>query len=186
MARMARCTDGFTLVDFLTSLAIVGVLAGIALPSIRAARGAGYAADTEARLVGSISDAVRQAVVVGRPVVMCPSRNAVTCADSLDWNGGWIVFTDEDGNRSRSPAETIHRSEPALDANLALVTSTGRRHVRFQPSGSVEGTNLTFTLCDPRGDTSAVAWVMGNSGRLRRRAAAPGASQRCAREVARA
>lgn len=174
-----RCTNGFTLLELLAALTITGVLAGIAVPAYRSARDAGTAANTEARLVSSMSDATRQAVVTGQAVVMCPTIDAASCSDGFEWTRGWIAFTDVDGNRLRSSAESIHLTEGATDHGLALITSTGRRHLRFQPSGAVEGTNLTFTLCDSRGARRAVSWIVGNSGRIRRARASNNAAARC-------
>lgn len=179
MEQQARALTGFTLLELLAALGVLATCCALAIPAYGWARGAGVAADVETALVSAVSDATRQAIVGGRQVVMCPSRDGARCDGATDWSAGWIVFTDTDRNRDRAGNEPLHRRQVAIADDVALVSTTGRRLVRFQPSGTVEGTNVTFTLCDGRGRKRAVSWIMANSGRFRRGKAAADAAHRC-------
>jgi len=57
-----------------------------------------------------------------------------------------------------------------------LISTAGRTHLRFQPTGSNGGSNVTFTLCDGRGPNFAVSWIMSNAGNLRSTPALPAAA----------
>ncbi|MDQ2702917.1 MAG: GspH/FimT family protein, partial [Pseudomonadota bacterium] len=179
--RTLPATPGFTVIEALLALLIAALLLGTAIPAWSAAREAAHAAEARTRLQSSLDVAIRHATVTGSEVVMCPGDgHGDTCHDSFDWSGGWIAWADVDGDRRRDPVETLLRKETALPGEVHLRSTTGRRRLVLQPhGGAASGTNATFTLCDGRGTSKAVALVLANSGRLRRARPAAASARAC-------
>lgn len=169
---------GITLIELLTTVAIVAVIAGIALPAF-ASLGQDMASRSARSLVSvDLAQARAAAVMRASDVVACPSSNAETCSGGLHWHRGWIVFADANRNRQVDSGETLIAVAQALKPGLAVVSSAGRRSIRFRADGTSDGSNLTLTFCDRRGITQARALVLNNSGRLR--SGTPNATQAAA------
>lgn len=166
---MARRTPtaprGFTLVEALIVLAIVTLLFAVAVPAWSSVSENVRAGAAQAALVESLTLAVGHAANAGSEVVVCPG-DAAGCRDSYDWTGGWVAWADLDGDRLRDANEPLLRAQPALAGKVHLRSTSGRRHIVFQPSGGNAGSNVTFTLCDGRGPARAQALVLANDGRL--------------------
>ena len=162
-ARIAA--QGFTLVEALIALAIAIVLAAVAVPAWSSASEGAHAGAAQAALVEGLALAVGHAANTGSEVVLCPG-DAAGCRDSYDWTGGWVAWADIDGDRLRDGNETLLQAQPPLGGKVHLRSTTGRRHIVFQPNGGNAGSNVTFTLCDGRGPAKALALVLANDGRL--------------------
>ncbi|KGQ18623.1 Type IV pilus assembly protein [Lysobacter dokdonensis DS-58] len=175
-----RRTDGATLLEVAIVVAVVATLAVLALPRFTAAREAARTSAVHQALLASLVTASTHAASAGTDVVACPGASA-GCAGTHDWSGGWIVFADPDGDRTRDPMREplLHRAA-AAGGRTHLRTTIGRTRIVFQPDGSAAGSNATFTLCDGRGPQRAVALVMNNSGALRAMPATPASAQACA------
>jgi type IV fimbrial biogenesis protein FimT len=165
--RPAALTIGFTLLDALLGMSIAVIVFGIALPNYRDAVAQVHASAARTAMTMSLFGAMRDATVNGQEAVMCPSSDEIGCLDGTDWSQGWIVFIDLNGDRSRSPNETLTGRQPELSGDVRLHSTQGRPRIVFQPNGSNAGSNATFTLCDRRGPKEAVRLVLSNSGRLR-------------------
>lgn len=178
---MTRPNRGFTLVEALICIAVAAILLCVMGPAYADLVQRSRAAAARAALLDSIVQAVRHAALAGREVVLCPSAdNDAVCNDTSDWSKGWMAYADIDGSRSRGAGETLVVAEPALADGVHLLTSAGRKRLVFQPTGGNAGSNATFTLCDRRGEGSALSLVLSNSGRLHASTAAPAAARRCA------
>lgn len=162
----ARAT-GFTLVELLIAVAILGLLLGVALPSFGNALEKSRSLDTKGALLASVTRAANRAAVTGTRAVLCPSSDGQACSDGFDWSLGWIGFLDRDADRERAPGETLLVAEPALPGKVRLLSSKGRTRIVFQGNGGNAGSNVTFTLCDGRGPAHAETVVLNNRGRLR-------------------
>lgn len=158
---------GFTLMELLIALAIVGILASVAIPAFSGAMEAARSASTEANLLASLTRSIERAALTGTRSVLCPSIDAFACSSGPDWSGGWIAFLDRDGDRERNASESLIVTESALPGNVRLRTSVGRTRIVFQGNGGNAGSNVTFTLCDGRGPARAKTLVLNNEGRLR-------------------
>jgi type IV fimbrial biogenesis protein FimT len=174
-----RRTSGFTLHDLLIALTILGILLGIAIPSLKNAVARVQSTSTRSAITATLFDAQRNATVVGREIVVCPAM-AEQCIGGEDWSYGWIAFIDHDGDRLRSPGDQIVRREAELPAGVRLHGTNGRPRIVYQPNGGSAGTNITFTLCDRRGPKSAQALILSNAARLRHDRAKPAAAAACA------
>lgn len=168
MTPLQRQIHGYTLIELLLAVAVVGTLGLFASSVAGSAVHAARATDATSRLLASLTQARTTAAVYGADVVLCPSSDGSQCADDYHWESGWIAFVDKTGDSERAGDEPLLLTEKALSERVHLITSAGRTRIRFQPNGSNAGSNATFTLCDGRGKAKATALVMANNGNLRR------------------
>ena len=173
-----RRTRGFTLIEAVIAMSALSILAGIALPALHDAGEAARSGVAKGALLESWLGAVSHAAATGSEVVLCPG-DANGCRGGIEWSGGWIVFADLDGDRTRSANETLLKTGDPLPGKVHLRSTVGRTRIVFQPNGGNAGSNVTFTLCDGRGATKATTIVLSNSGGLRAGTPTPEAAQAC-------
>lgn len=167
------------MVELLTSIAIIAVLLGIALPAWTSVQTKADLALARSTLVTTLTSSITYAGSTGTEVVLCPSRRGRQCANTWDWTDGWIAFGDTNGNRRRDPRETLLTETSALPESLRLLTSTGRRRVVIQPNGGNAGSNATFTLCSNKRPADSLLLVLSNRGQLRSAPASPEKAGTC-------
>lgn len=173
-----RCHAGFTLIETVIVMSVVSILAGIALPVLRDAGESARSGAAKGVLLEAWLGAVSHAAAAGSEVVLCPG-DVSGCRTSVDWTPGWIAFADLDGNRTRSPNETLLHASGALGGKVHLRSTSGRTRIVFQPNGGNAGSNITWTLCDGRGADAASTIVVSNAGRLRAGTPTAAAAQAC-------
>lgn len=170
--------NGFTLIELLLTLAIAGILAMIGAPAM-----AGLLARVSERNAESvIADVLRQArttaVMHNTRTLVCPSRDGRHCRSGDDWQHGWIVVADADHDGQADPGTQVLAVANAMPPGTRVITSSGRGHVTFQPSGSAGGSNVRFTICHGR-QRNGKSVVVSNSGRVRFGAPVPARLQAC-------
>ena len=157
-----RSSQGFTIIELMVVVVVTAVLASFAAPSfIELFRR--FRVDTVREVMqGSIALARIEAVRTSRSVVI---RRVIGCGPLLvnEWNCGWQVFTDNDGNNVFNGAdqqiqlvdgqsETSIRKANVVNPdfivinNLGNVTQLGQRF-EFFPAGlsAAQGQLLCFT-----------------------------------------
>jgi type IV fimbrial biogenesis protein FimT len=164
---MPRRVNGFTLIEALAAMIIAAVLLAVAIPAWSHARAAANAGSVRAGLANSLLHAVRHSAIAGSEVVVCPVAASGKCSGSTNWDLGWMAFADINGDRMPGASETRLAGGKALPDGTHLRTTAGRTKLIFQPNGGSAGSNVTFTLCDSRGVTSATTLVLSNSGSFR-------------------
>ena len=173
---------GFTLIELTASLAVVGILAGIAVPAVQDAAESARSGAAKAALYEAWLASVAHAANTGSEVILCPG-DASGCRKSIDWSGGWIAYADIDGNRVRGAYEPLVKQAGALGGKVHLRSTAGRTRMIFQPNGGNAGSNITWTLCDGRGPAKATTVVVSNQGRLRSGTPTPEAAEGCMRAM---
>ena len=175
---MRRRNAGFTLIEAVVVASVVSILAGIAVPAFQDASESVRSSAGKSALMESWMLSVAHAANAGSEVVLCPG-DAGGCRDSIDWSHGWIAYADIDGNRQRGPNETLLKQAKPLGGKVHLRSTIGRTRVVFQPNGGNAGSNITWTLCDGRGEAKATTIVVSNQGRLRGGSPTAAGAQAC-------
>ena len=163
---LRRLQRGFTLVELMFTTAVAAVLCAVAMPSLSQLMQSSRACGAHNALVVALNLARSEAVSRQDDVVICPSTDQFHCDNSVMWQNGWIVFQDKDGDAVRDANEPL-LSVSQAQTGVAIASTSGRRHVKYRYDGSAAGSNLTLTLCDPRGPAQATTIVINNAGRVR-------------------
>lgn len=171
---------GVTLIEQLMVLAIIGVLLGIAVPSLHQLMARNELQTAQTDFIAALQQARASAVTSGRRVVFCPSMDASHCAATTHWEHGWILGVD--GDHDNQP-DGVPQYTAGARAHLAIRSSAGRQLVRFQPDGTAGGSNLTLTFCHTDAAAPALNVIISNSGRVRGAAATSAQTAACTQGV---
>ncbi len=172
---------GITLIEVLMTLVILATLIGIALPSFGNIGQSTGSRSARSVLAVSLNQARSSAVMGGHEVVACPSSDQFNCTGGTRWHQGWILFADRNQNQSRDGDETVLAVNQQQPRGVAIVSTSGRRYVRYRADGTSRGSNLTLTVCDRRGPEHASTLIINNAGRVRTGSAnAANAASACA------
>lgn len=173
-AAAPRLERGFSLVEALSVVAIMGVFAGVAVPSLQAASGSMRVSSASNELLADLLLARSEAVKRKTRVVVCKSWDGLVCATSGNWQQGWIVFADLDGNGLRAASEPLLQRQPAGPVALRI-SGNGNvaSYVAYVANGSTRLANGgfqagTLTVCQASGrPTPARQIVINAAGRPR-------------------
>ena len=168
----ANSGDGFSLIELLIAVAIVGLLVLAAGPSYRHWIAAQELANHAHFLAGTLNLARSEAIKTGYRVNLCKSPDRQQCAaDGSGWELGWILYVDENQDGDISAGEAVIRTEGPPGNGITVrgnrpvsdyVSYTSLGHARMLSGALQMG---TFVVCKPGQDALQV--VLANSGRAR-------------------
>lgn len=158
---------GLTLIELLMTIAVLATLIAAAAPAFGNLLGSTRAQASRSVLTTALDTARIFAISKGVHVVVCPSADHRYCGHTTEWQHGWLVFIDADDDGIRDDDEELLAVAQAQSEGVAILSTTGRTHINYQPDGSAAGSNVTFTICDRRGIDEASALVVNNAGRVR-------------------
>ena len=163
---MRRAT-GFTLIELATTLAVIAICAGVALPSMVEFVERQRTSAAISSLTTHMQLARMAAISRNRRAVLCPSQDGRNCQAGTDWSGGWMLFVDDDGNRKPDAGDDILRVDlEPTSRHLHVASTAGRQQLRYLPDGTSAGTNLTLSICS-RNDELLGKVIVNNAGRPR-------------------
>lgn len=171
-----RPSHGFTLIEMLVVLAIIGVLLCAAVPLASSVGSRMRLASVTNLFLGHLYLARSEAIKRNGPVAVCSSSDQQTCADHGGWEQGWIVFQDRNNNGRRDADEPlVHGVGPAPSGLRVVGNTTVSRYVSFAPTGGTRTTTGAFqagtlTVCRQSAEpTEARQIVISAVGRPRTR-----------------
>lgn len=162
-----RRKAGFTLIELVTTMSVVAILASIAAPSFAGFLERQRASAAITSLMTHMALARVAAISRNQRSILCPSSDGVHCEASTDWSAGWMLFHDEDGNRMPDSSDEILRVDlEPTSRHLRVFSTTGRQQLRYLPDGRSAGTNLTISICN-KDDELLGKVIVNNMGRPR-------------------
>jgi type IV fimbrial biogenesis protein FimT len=135
-----RIQQGFTLVELMVALAIVGVLASLAVPSVREMMVGAQTSQISSDFSTDMAFARIQSIRTRQAVVVCPRATDTTCG--TNWSNGWIVYLDTgtpfviDNSANQTLGGDILRTKDSLSTGFTLVPTVTTPAVRFSPVGT--------------------------------------------------
>jgi type II secretion system protein H len=140
MIKTFRSTNqqGFTLIELMITVILVGIVAAIALPSFNSSIARGQVSSTANRIVGALNYARAEATKRGAEVTIAST------ATTNNWAGGYQVWLDADGDNAVNGTEVALRSFESINPNLDLTGSAAA--LRFDGRGFASAAH-TLNLC---------------------------------------
>ncbi len=158
---------GFTLPEVVARVTLGAVLLGIAIPSYQHLLADSTMSSARNSVMTHLLLARSEAIKRGISTVLCPSFDGQECLNGFEWQGGFMLFGDRNGNRTYDPGEPLLRFKQHDFGNIRVLTSTGRRRVVYKTDGSAAGYNATFTFCDETDQVPPRAILLSSTGRPR-------------------
>lgn len=139
---------GFTLIELMVTIIVLGVLVAIAAPSMQQFIVSNRLTSQANELVADISYARNEAATRGTRITMCISSDGATCTGT-DWQAGRMIFVDTNVNGTWDAGEPTLKITQALDTSATLVaTGFPNAYLQFRPYGGLQpAIGGSFKLC---------------------------------------
>ena len=135
-----RCR-GFSLIELMITIAVLAILLAIGFPSFQGSLRSNRLATSTNELVATMSLARSEAIRNVRGAMVCPSADGEACSAAPDWNEGWMVWRDLDGNSIASADEVLRYVQPK-----ARMQIEGPASIDFDSRGRLPSGLATITL----------------------------------------
>lgn len=143
--RNRHSTRGFTLLEALVVLALLGILVGMAVPALSDLRARHQLQAQAEGLLNSLVLARSEALRRQQRVSLCARATDATCDANGEWQQGWLVFTDPNSNGLRDAGETVIEVHAALPTGAQMgATQSVKAYFSYGAEGRSMNTNGAF------------------------------------------
>ena len=147
-AQVRARTDawGFTLVEMLTTVAVLAVMLAVAAPGLASFISSNRLGAAQSELASALALARSEATKRGLPVGVA----ATTPTTGAEFTGGWRVFVDSNNNGAYDAAEPSLRDYPGLGSAVKIGAVGGVTSIVFNSRGFLaSGVSVQFNVCGP-------------------------------------
>lgn len=156
-------TKGFTLVEALTTTALIAVVASMAVPAFTHMILSNKRSSAAQQIRSLLAHARSSAVTLQRTVTLCASRDGHSC--SRTGARHFIVFSDDNQNSAADANEILRKEAVVADMRYELIGSN-LDSLRFRASGTAASYgNVVF--CPSSDDQYATKLIINSMGRVR-------------------
>jgi type IV fimbrial biogenesis protein FimT len=145
---------GFTLLELLVALALMGMLAAWGLPNFQALGERSAVTSEVNRIQTALTLARNTAITQRNEVTVCPintSRNA--CLSGTDnWSGEWVVFVGKPSGNI-SDEDIVRFFPPTSGATTTSKTNVNLTYLYYEPLGGIGYGARTIEVCPAKTDT---------------------------------
>jgi type IV fimbrial biogenesis protein FimT len=175
---MKQHPKGVTALELMVTMAVVAILLAASIPAFK-----NYSWNLRMKtaidtLQTDLHLARGYAISHNIQTVICPAVSADDCYGFPDWENGWIVFSDLNGDRQKQAGEPLLKHAGATEF-INISSSRSRSYLRFYPNGTAPGSNLSILFCDQRGAEYAGKIMVSNSGRIRSETSGTDPTENC-------
>lgn len=164
---MKHRSSGFTLMELLVTIAVVGVLLAIAVPSFQSLFNRNRVATVVNDFLSGLYYARTEGIRKALPATICMSNNQTSCTGNSGWANGWIVWTDINSNGTLDAGELVRAHGP-INAGNAVIGGGAQTSFTFTAQGAlVTGGNAdTIKVCTPSDLTLSRQITVQTSGQI--------------------
>lgn len=132
--RAARAA-GFTVLELMITIAVLGILLGVGVPSFNAIVRQNRLASQTNELLAAAAMARSEAVKRGTTVTLCPvdPNDALACSGDDSWSDGWMIFADEEDDDNDA---VIQRWPPASERRMTITNNEDLVSITYRGDGS--------------------------------------------------
>lgn len=120
----AKRFKGFTLVEVVVVIALLGIVAAIAAPNFQDLLQSRRQLAARQDLMATLGQARSAAIAQNRLITVCGSGDGVRCDGQ--WGSGWLAFADLNDNQRLDAGEDVVRSVRQLPSGVNVEAAAGR------------------------------------------------------------
>lgn len=150
--------QGLTIVELLIILAVIAIVVMISVPGSTVVLEHYRLKAASADLASSMNLAKQEAMLRNSTVKVCPSSNGRFCRSDGDWNHGWLVFSDGNGDGTVQEIEFIDSFSAPSQRVKIVATGAVKNAASFTLAGLVpssEAQEGAFHVCHEGLDSRA-------------------------------
>jgi type IV fimbrial biogenesis protein FimT len=159
---------GFTVTEVVMVMVIVGILTAIGTPTFKYVTTSNRISGEVNALLGDMQFARTEAIKLGQTVSICSSSSSASygsvasygqCTQSLNWQNGWIVFIDVNGDKTVGAGDTILRTQNAFNGTDTFTAPTGYWGTTFNRMGYAPTGQTTTINIQLHNSTNIQNWT---------------------------
>jgi type IV fimbrial biogenesis protein FimT len=153
---------GFNLVEMLVVITIAAILTGIGVPSYRYVTYSNRVSSEINGLLGDMQFARTEAMKRGIPVSVCPTTDFTACATSPNWETGWLVFSDLNGDGTITGVDNdaiLRMQQPFPSTDTLRISTAAVNAITFNRTGLAIGLPNADVLLTLHTTPNSAQWV---------------------------